>query len=205
MKSLVDEAIDIDRRMKSDKKRLDEIKAQLTATAFDEMENKNLKYIQYYGKNGTFNVVYKEKFEIDRFSILKDVLGDLVDGKVSKKESEVKYEVESKFKAALIALYKGDFDKNISIDSVLQELGVDASTLKAVKKKLKGDYIKDKELLESIGLTDDLEEELDAIRMYKNYELVNRFFGDLSVDQIEQIRKAIFVEDNISVGFDYEK
>lgn len=205
VKGLVDEAIEIDRRMKSDKKRLDEIKAQLTATAFDEMENKNLKYIQYYGKNGSFNVVYKEKFEVDRFSILREVLGDLVDGKVRKKE-EVKYEVDSKFKSALIALYKGDFDENVSIDNVLQELGVDNTTLKAVKKKLKGDYIKDKALLESAGVKDDdLEEELDAIRMYKNSELVNRFFGDLSAEQIEQLRKAIFVEDNLSVGLDYEK
>lgn len=201
---LVDEAIKIDRRMKEDKKRLDEIKAKLTSDAIDEMENRNLKYFQMYGYNGRINVSYKEKFEVDRFEVLKEVLGDLVEGKVLKKE-EVKYDVDSRFKEALIALYKDDYSDDITIDDVLEQLGLDASTAKGVKKKLKGDYFKDKALLESVGATGDLEEELDAIRLYKKYELVQRFFGDLSAAQIHNIKKAIFVEDGISVGLDYEK
>jgi len=51
----------------------------------------------------------------------------------------------------------------------------------------------------------ELEEELDAIRQYKNWEMVNRFFGDLEDEQIIEIKRAIFVEDGISVGLDYEK
>lgn len=201
---LVDEAIKIDRRMKEDKKRLDEIKAKLTSDAIDEMENRNLKFFQMYGYNGRINVAYKEKFEVDRFDILRDLLGELAEGKISKKE-EVKYDVESRFKEALIALYKDDYSDEITIDVVLEQLGLDASTVKGVKKKLKGDYLKDKALLESVGVTGDLEEELDAIRLYKKYELVQRFFGDLSDEQIKEIKKAIFVEDGISVGLDYEK
>lgn len=202
--ALVDEAIQIERRMKEDKKRLDEIKAQLTETALAEMDNKNLKYYQVYGETGKFNVFYKEKFEVDRYNVLENVLGELAEGKINKK-IETKYDVESKFKAALIALFKGEYSNEIDLSSILTGLGLESKTIKAVTKKLKGDYIADKKLLESVGVTGDLEEELDAIRLYKNWELVNRFFGDLSDDEINEIKRAIFVEDSISVGFDYQK
>lgn len=203
-RALVDEAITLDRRMKEDKKRLDEIKATLTTQATQIMDNKNLKYHQMFGESGRFNTFYKEKFEVDRYSILRDVLGDLIEGKVSKK-TEVKYDVDSKFKAALIALYKGEYS-NVTLPSfVLSSLGLDPAAIKAVTKKLKGDYISDKKLLESAGAQGDLEEELDAIRQYKNWEMVNRFFGNLTEEQITKVKRAIFVEDGISVGLDYEK
>lgn len=202
--ALVDEAILLDRRMKEDKKRLDEIKATLTTQATQVMDNKNLKYHQVFGESGRFNVFYKEKFEVDRYSVLRDVLGDLAEGKISKK-TDVKYDVDTKFKAALIALYKGEYSNVTPPSFVLGNLGLDPATIKAVSKKLKGDYVTDKKLLESVGAQGDLEEELDAIRQYKNWEMVDRFFGDLTLEQIAEVKSAIFVEDGISVGLDYEK
>lgn len=201
---LVDEAIVLDRRMKEDKKRLDEIKATLTTQATQVMDNKNLKYHQMFGESGRFNVFYKEKFEVDRYTVLHDVLGDLAEGKIAKK-TEVKYDVDAKFKAALIALFKGEYSVVSPPSFILGSLDLDPATIKAVTKKLKGDYISDKKLLESVGVQGDLEEELDAIRQYKNWEMVDRFFGDLTEEQQAEIKRAIFVEDSISVGLDYEK
>ncbi|KYG90359.1 ABC transporter permease [[Bacillus] sp. KCTC 13219] len=201
---LVDEAIELDRRTKVDKKRLDEIKAQLTTHATAEMDNKNLKYYQIFGHEGRFNVSFKEKFEVDRYSVLQSTLGDLAEGKISKKE-DVKYDVEAKFKAALIALYKDDYTDAVPPSHILQGLGLNDTQIKAVAKKLKGDYISDKTLLESVGVKGEIEEELDAIRQYKNWEAVNRFFGDLSEVEKTVIKRAIFVEDSIAVGLDYEK
>lgn len=203
-KVLVDEAIMLDRRMKADKKRLDEIKSTLTSEAVAQMDNKNLKYYQVYGETGKFNVFYKEKFEVDRYNVLEKILGELAEGKIAKKQ-ETKYDVDSKFKAALIALFKGEYSNLTNLSAILDSLGLESKTINAISKKLKGDYIADKKLLESVGVTGDLEEELDAIRLYKNWETVNRFFGDLSDEQIAEIKRAIFVEDSISVGFDYEK
>ncbi|MEC1178515.1 ABC transporter permease [Metasolibacillus meyeri] len=202
--ALVDEAIELDRRTKVDKKRLDEIKAQLTTHATAEMDNKNLKYYQIFGYNGRFNVAWKEKFEIDRYSVLQSTLGDLAEGKIAKKE-DIKYDVEAKFKAALIALYKDDYVNAIPPSHILQGLGLTDAQIRAASKKLKGDYISDKKLLESLGVTGEIEEELDVIRQYKNWEAVNRFFGDLSEEQLTEIKRAIFVEDSIAVGLDYEK
>lgn len=203
LKALVDEGIELEKEIKEAKKKLDGIKATLTTSAFEEIENRNLKFLQIFGTKGHLNVTYKEKFEIDNFERLVDVLGELALAKISRKQ-EIKYETDARLKAALIALLRGEYSDGITPEEVLKGLGLDEKTQKMVLKKLKGDYIKDKKVFESVGIQKDCEEELDAIRMYKNYELVNRFFGELSPAQIEQVKKSVFVEDGISVGLEYQ-
>ncbi|BFH11015.1 ABC transporter permease [Paenibacillus melissococcoides] len=200
----VDEAIALEQQMKKCKKRMDSIKAELTTAAYAEMDNKNLSFFQITGTSGRFNVVYKEKFEVDNYDNLIDVLGEVALSKVSRKQA-VKYETDLRFKAALIALYKAEYTTGVTIESILSGLGLGEDVIKALKKKLKGEYLKDKQLLESVGVTGELEEELDAIRMVKNGELVERFFGQLSKEQIDIIRNAVYVEDSISVGLEINK
>lgn len=197
----IDLAIKLDKELKAKKKELDNIKAELQSVALADMENKNLKYKQLFGDNGSCDVWYREKFEVDSFELLKTVSGDIAEGKIAKKE-EIKYEVESNFKKALIALYKGEY-KNNDIEEILSGLGLDDKSRKVVVKKLKGDYIKDKKLLESLGIDKDIEEELDAIREAKNYELITRYFEVDKLD-IENLKKAIWVEDSLSLGLAYE-
>ncbi|WP_249725708.1 ABC transporter permease [Paenibacillus dendritiformis] len=194
----------MEQQMKECKKRVDSIKAELTTAAYVEMDNKNLSFFQITGESGRFNVVYKEKFEVDNYDNLINVLGEVALSKVSRKQ-EVKYETDSRFKAALIALYKAEYTTDVTIEYILSELGLSDKVIKALKKKLKGEYLKDKQLLESVGVTGELEEELDAIRMVKNGELVERFFGQLSKEQIDIIRNAVYVEDSISVGLEINK
>lgn len=200
---LVDKAVTLEKKIKEDKKTLDQIKAELTNIAYAEMDNKNIKFFQVFGAEGHLNVVYKEKFEIDNFASLVEVLGEIAQAKITRKE-EVKYETESRFKAALVALCKGEYGKEISIEQVLQGLGLAEPAIKTVKKKLKGEYLKDKKVLEDVGVQGDCEEELYIIRLYKNYELVERFFGELTDQQIELVKKAVFVEEGISVGLEYD-
>ena len=76
-------------------------------------------------------------------------------------------------------------------------------------KKLKGEYIADKKILESLGAVDSdgLEEELDAIRENKNYENISRYINIESIDStfLEKLKRAISVEDTLSLGLMYEK
>ncbi|GAC41284.1 hypothetical protein [Paenibacillus popilliae] len=202
---LVDEGIQLERKIKEAGKLLDAIKAELQAAAVEVMDNKNLKWLQIFGSNGHFNIAQKEKFEIDDYTALVDVMGEKAKAKIVRKE-EIKYAVEARFKEALIALFKGDFATDGQmLDSVLQGLGLDAAAVKLVKKKLKGDYIKDKRVLESVGVTGECEEELDAIRHIKNAELIDRFFSDLTPEQLLRVRKSVYVEDQVGVGLEYEK
>lgn len=205
--SLIDKAIRLDKEIKEKKKELDEAKAILQADGLSEMENKNIKFYQVFSENGSCEMTYKQKMEIENINVLKELFGNILDSKVTKRE-EVKYEVESKFKSALISLYLRDY-KEHDIDIILASLGLDDNKRKLALKKLKGDYIADKKLLESLGAIDNdgLEEELDIIREHKNYENISRYIDTKNIDDnfIEKLRKAIFVEDSLSLGLSYEK
>ncbi|MGP1567497.1 MAG: hypothetical protein ACTTHM_02150 [Peptoanaerobacter stomatis] len=205
--NIIDKAIRLDKEIKEKKKELDEAKAMLQANGLSEMENKNLKFYQVFSENGSCEMTYKQKMEIENINVLKELFGNILDSKISKRE-EVKYEVESKFKSALISLYTGDY-KEHDIDTLLASLGLDDNKRKLALKKLKGDYIADKKLLESLGTIDEdgLEEELDIIKEYKNYELVKRYIDIDSIDDKfkKELKRAISIEDSLSLGLSYEK
>lgn len=196
----IDRAIKLDRLMKKYKKMLDSIKADLQAEALSEMENKNIKYVQLFGSKGSCEAAYKEKFDIDNFPLLLEALGDLLKDKITRKE-EIKFDVDNRFKEALSALAKGTYARH-DIEGILTGLGLSGKTLKLALKKLKGDYKKDKALLASLGVTGDLEEELDAIRDEKNLELIERYFQPDTVD-IEKVKKGIWIEESLSLGISY--
>ena len=206
--NLIDKAIRLDKEVKIKKKELDEVKAMLQSAGLSELENKNLKFLQMFSESGSCDLSYKQKLEIENINLLREIFGEVLDGKVSKKE-EIKYELESKFKAALIALYMDDY-KEHNIDDILSSIGLDESKRKLAVKKLKGEYIADKKLLESLGAIDEdgLEEELDAIREHKNYVNILRYINVSLFDNDEikeKLKKAIFVEDSLALGLSYEK
>ena len=205
-KTIVKEIIMLDKQIKEKKKRQEELKLIIQTQGINELENKNIKYIQYYTVDGSCDVTYKQKMEIDNIKILEEIFDDVIADKITKKE-EVKYEIESKFKGALIAMYIGDYKKH-NIEKILQDLGLDTDKIKLALKKLKGEYIADKKLLESLGVVDDeLEEELDAIRENKNYELIDKYIDISSIDDalIDKIKRAISIEESVTLGLSYEK
>lgn len=206
-KEIINKVIQLDKEIKNKKKEQEELKAKLQSNGLLELENKNLKYLQMYGTDGTVDMAYKTKMEIENIKTLKEIFGYVIDAKVETKIS-TKYEMENKFKTALIALYTGDYKKH-NIEEILYKLGLDENNTKLAMKKLKGEYIADKKLLESLGAKDKdgLEEELDAIRENKNYELLERYIDIEKIDDSirEKIKRAISIEESISMGISYEK
>lgn len=201
-RELIDKAIVIDKRMKEDKKELDKLKAQMQAAALAEMDNKNLKYIESFGNDGSVIVTNKEGCEIDNFSILSSIVGKALIDKIKREES-VNYKFDNKVKKVLTALYKKDYAKH-DIKTLLVNMGLDEDKIKTASKKLKGEYVKDKALLESLGLdAKALEEELDAIREQKNYELITKFVDDPEQIDIDILKRAISVEESLSIGLNY--
>ena len=196
----IDQAIALEIDLKDIKKRLEIAKAELQSELYADMLNKNLKWIQESATTGLCNVTLKDKLEVDSLEQLTKLLGDVVESKVTKKES-VEYEVESDFKKALIALYKEDYAPG-DIAAMLQQLGLMDKQIKLAQKKLSGDYAKDQKLLHSFGLSGALEEELDLIHGQKNYELVSRYFDLDQVDEtyMKRLHLAISVQDSISIG-----
>ena len=205
--NLIDKAIRLDKEVKVKKKELDEVKAEIQSKGLKELENKNIKYVQFYGDDGSCEILYKQKMEIENIDVLKEVFGNVIDNKI-KTVQEIKYDIESKFKKALISLYVGDF-KEHDLDALLTSLGLDDDKKKVALKKLKGEYAADKKVLEFLGAVaeDGLEEELDIIREHKNYELVSKYMDINAIDDNlkKQIQRALTIEDTLSLGLTYEK
>lgn len=197
----IDRAIQLDKSIKEQKKELDKLKADLQTVALSDMENKNIKHVQMFGKLGSFEASYKEKMEIDNFRLLVRLLGDVVRDKITRKV-EVKFEIESRFKAALIALLKGDY-KEHDLDALLADMGLDEKAIKTARRKLKGEYKADQKTLEALGVGGECEEELDAIHEAKNLELVQRYFALDEID-MDQVKKALWLEESLSVTMTYD-
>lgn len=200
--TLMERAREIDLTMKSLKRESDSIKAQFEAEGQEILSNKNIAYFSFETPAGSCHVSLKNKLSVDSAKALEEALGSIVAEKMTV-TMEPKYDFkDSKFKNALIALYKEDFEKG-NVEDILTQLGITGKEQQAVIKKLKGDYWKDKALLEQYqAQDDDLEEELDAIRRYLNYALIARYV-DVDAVPIERLKKAIFVEETAGIGFDF--
>lgn len=196
----INQAIALEKRMKEDKRRLDGLKAELQSEIYEDMLNKNLKWRQMGASLGLCNVMVKDKLEIDSYKLLIELLGDVAESKITKKE-KVDYEIAGEFKRALIALYRQDYKKG-DLTGLLAQLELDDKQRKFALKKLSGDYAKDKQLLSGLGVIGELEEELDLIHDQKNYELVSRYFDLEKIDEtfMKKLKLALSVEDTVAIG-----
>ncbi|MGL5438811.1 MAG: hypothetical protein ACRDA4_00285 [Filifactoraceae bacterium] len=198
IKTLIEKALEKEREIREISKDLDEIKVKLQSYATEEMENKNIKYLEIFAESGSVSSYYKEKFEVDNLAVLKELMGESLTGKIEIEQKE-NIKVESKVKEALIALYKNSYC-NGDINQVIDTFSIDDKAKKLLLKKLKGDYRKDIKLLRSFGLEGDFEEELDAIHDIKNYELVKKFFQYPEQVDRDKLMRAISVETVLALG-----
>ncbi len=190
---------ELDSQIKALTKTKKALEAELQSEMLSEIENKNLKYLEYTNTHGTATLAYKNKLEVDDRGLLIELFGDMARSKVKVEMKEDVKVTSKQFGKALIALYKGDY-KEHNLELLLHGLGLEDIQIKTALKKLKGEYLADKELLNSFGCHgDELEEELDIIKEHKDWELVKRFFGSDTVD-MDKLKRAIFVEESLAFG-----
>ena len=205
IKAKIDRYIELDKTEKESKKEKEIIKAELQAEGLTQLENKNIKQIDYFGTMGNCTVGYTEKLKIDNYKVLSDLIKDMVnlDEQITREES-IKITPCDNFKKALIVLYKGEY-KQHDIKEILKGLNLNDKQIKVALKQLKGDYNKDKALFEKFELdSNNLEEELDAIREHKNYELIEKYFNNIEAIKVDEIKRTLTLEESLSIGFKYE-
>ena len=149
------------------------------------MDNTNTRFVKYYGNNGSCAVTDAETLTIGDDLRLKGLLPEGVYEKFVKVTPTVKYEYDKKS------------------DPGLFPHEVDAKQKKLLLRKLSGEYVKDRKLLESMFGKDTYEEELLYIYRIKNGELIRVFLPDEGLDaQIEEIRKCMIVEVSTKITID---
>lgn len=207
---LINACVQIDREQKESRAALNRYKSELQARGLALMDDYNIRYIKFYGEEGSAAVTDSMSLDILNPDRLKVLVGGVYDMKV-KAETKISYKCDSKFERALKAIFTGDYSFE-NLEDFLDEMSIkpDEKQKKLLLKKLKGDYEKDKETLLSVlapeGEEPDLDIELWYIYRIKNGELIRAFLPvEMLEENIRDIRKCILVETKTSVTLDYDE
>lgn len=191
------------------KAELEVINAEIQDRAINFQEDRHIKFTEWHGSEKALaTVTVASTMDILNIVKLKDVLGkELVDEKIRVKQ-DIKYDIDASFKRALIALILDDYDDKMSIDEVIDatEWCVGNPEKKTtIKKKLKGDYKKDKKvILDALNLSDeqiDIDTELFIIYQIKNFELIKAYFDIDSLDEVKElVKRYVAVDETAKIG-----
>ena len=188
---LIGACVELDREQKRSRVLMNSYKAELQARGLALMEDHNVRYVKFYGDEGS---------------------AAITDSMKVKEETKTSYKFDSKFEKALKAIFTGDYTFETTLAEFLDEMSIkpDEKQKKLLLKKLKGEFEKDKETLISVLVqegqeTPDFDVELWYIYRIKNGEIIRAFLPEEMIDApIEGIRKSILVETKTSITLDYD-
>lgn len=209
---LIGACVTLDREQKKSRAMLNGYKAELQARGLALMEDHNVKYVKFYGGEGSAAITDSMSLDILNPNKLKELVGEGVYNMKVKEETKTTYKYDSKFEKALKAIFTGDYTFETTLEEFLEEMSIkpDAKQKKLLIKKLKGEFEKDKETLISVLVPEgqeapDFDVELWYIYRIKNGELIRAFLPEEMLDiTIEGIRKSILVETKTSITLDYD-
>lgn len=204
---LVDTLVWLENERKEVSKKSNAYKAELQARGLAAIEDKNVRYVRFEGKEGCCSVADTQSLEILNPMALRDALPQGLWETVMSVEMKPVYKAPAKMEKALKAIFSGDYTFEHTLPEFLSIMSVkpDTAQTKLLTKKLKGDYEKDRELLESVfpEQNTDWDVELWYINKIKNAELIQTYLGDgVSEDRLDAIRKNILVESKTSIRID---
>lgn len=209
---LIGACVTLDREQKKSRAMLNGYKAELQARGLALMEDHNVKYVKFYGGEGSAAITDSMSLDILNPDKLKELVGEGVYNMKVKEETKTTYKYDSKFEKALKVIFTGDYTFETTLEEFLEEMSIkpDAKQKKLLMKKLKGEFEKDKETLISVLVPEgqeapDFDVELWYIYRIKNGELIRAFLPEEMLDStIESIRKSILVETKTSITLDYD-
>ncbi len=209
---LVEACVWLDREQKKSRAVMNSYKAELQARGLAVMEDHNVKYVKFYGDEGSAAITDSMSLDILNPDKLKELVGEGVYNMKVREKTRTSYKFDSRFEKALKAIFTGDYTFEATLEEFLDQMSIkpDEKQKKLLLKKLKGDFEKDKETLVSVLSTEgqavpDFDVELWYIYQIKNGELIKSFLPEEMLDStIEGIKKSIFVETKTSITLDYD-
>lgn len=213
---LIGALVELDKQGKENRALTNAYKAELQARGISIMDDHNVKFVKFYGEEGSAAVTDSMSLDILNPDKLKELVGEGVWKTKVKENTETKYKCDGKFEKMLKAIFTGDYTFEMSLEEFLDQMSLkpDDKQKKLLLKKLKGDFEKDKDTLTSVllgGVKDgesapDFDVELWYIYRIKNAELIRAFLPEELIDNtINEIRKCILVETKTSITLDYKE
>lgn len=193
---LVTTAVKLDQSQKEYKSKLDAVKAELQGRGLRIIEDRNVKFIKFFSSDGNVSVMDSQQIDVLNPDKLRKLLSEGVWEAKVKETTETKYKYDSRLEQMLKAIFTGDYTFEYTLESFLDEMSIkpDAKQKKLLIKKLKGDYVKDKQTLVSVfgypneDAAPDFDVELYYIYKIKNGELIKAFLPE---DGLNQDRKSV--------------
>lgn len=209
---LIGACIGLDREMRKLRGMMNRYKAELQARGEAAIDDHNVRYVKFYGDEGSAAITDSMSLDILNPDKLKRLVGEGVYNMKVREETKTSYKFDSKFEKALKAIFTGDYTFEATLEEFLGQMSIkpDERQKKLLLKKLKGEFEKDKETLASVLAqtgqeAPDFDVELWYIYRIKNGELIRAFLPDGKVEEtIGEIRKSIFVEAKTSITLDYD-
>ena len=211
---LVGEAVRLDQRAKSCRKELDAVKAELQARGLMLIEDRNVRYVKFYAQEGSAAVTDAQSLEVLNVDRLRELLSDGVWKQNVTETTKTDYKYKPLLERVLKAVFTGDYTFEYTLEEFLTEhlpVKPDAKQLKLLLRKLKGDYVKDKDVLAGVFGFDpqnmpDFDVELWYIYRIKNGELIRAVLPEEFFDQtMEEIKKCLIVDSKTAITIDYQK
>lgn len=211
---LVGAAVRLDRQAKSCRKELDAVKAELQARGLVLIEDRNVRYVKFYAQEGSAAVTDAQSLEVLNVDRLRELLSDGVWKQNVTETTKTEYKYKPILERVLKAVFTGDYTFEYTLEEFLTEhlpVKPDAKQLKLLLRKLKGDYVKDKDVLAGVfGFNPqnmpDFDVELWYIYRIKNGELIRAVLPEEFFDQtMEEIKKCLIVDSKTAITIDYQK
>lgn len=186
------------------------VTAEIQDRVLHYLDDRHIKFTERAGTGRTVvSVTVAQTVDILNYPQFRSLLGtELADEKVSIKKPEVKYDIDKLFKQALTAIILDDYERNMTIEDVLDKAGWCADDPKkkaSLLKKLKGEYKADKKtVLAALNMTEDdidIDTELYLIYQIHNWQLIAAFFDEETFEETaEQIKRYVTVNETVKVG-----
>lgn len=150
---LIGACVWLDREQKKSRAMMNSYKAELQARGLAIMEDHNVKYVKFYGDEGSAAITDSMSLDILNPDKLKELVGEGVYKMKVKEETKTTYKFDSKFEKAMKAIFTGDYTFETTLEEFLDEMSIkpDDKQKKLLLKKLKGEFEKDKETLMDAG------------------------------------------------------
>ncbi|WP_113671217.1 hypothetical protein [Vallitalea guaymasensis] len=210
---LVDEFTKQHKAQSEAKKEMETIKAELQKRGLKQLEDKNLKTIQFWGNNNNYALVQKtEDVEMQDYITLSGLLKNVTSNCITKTQ-EVEYKFDKKFKEGITAVFTKNYETR-DLEDILKEMKMNNTQIELAKKKLKGTWIKDKEFLESVGVDEEVKNDIEVylyfIHQSMNYRKLVEILTAAGYDKeeipllITKLKKTILVKENTRIGCSYK-
>lgn len=207
IKTTIDELVKLKQEGKTIKDKIDIKTKELQEQCISVFEDKNIKTTEIYGTNNNSAIAtYSQKLEILNYQALENIIDkNLLNEKIERRQ-EVKYDIDEKFKEAIIIFYTNDYMKDLTIEELvkIEFSELDNKVQNLLIKKLKGNYKADKKLLRKYIPDKDLDVELFTINKIKNYDKVKAFFNVDDKELKENLKKYISLDEIVKVTIKYE-